>query len=240
MIEVKNLTKEFRVKKKGHGIFGNLFFPEYKIFKAVDNVSFNIEKGEILGLLGPNGAGKTTIIKMLCGLLQPTSGSALIEGKLAEKKQEKIGLVLGSTMIYHRMTGYDNLEYYANLYGIKSIGSRISKLCSQLGIKSWLDEYTEHYSSGMRAKLALARALIHNPDILILDEPTLGIDVGTSEDIRERIPKLKKTVLLTTHYIEEAKMLSDRIIILKKGEISKIIKNPKKADIKEEFINEDK
>jgi len=238
MIKIENLTKIFKVKKKGHGIFGNLFFPKYKAFKAVDNVSFSIKEGEILGLLGPNGAGKTTIIKILSGLLQPTSGSALIKGKPAEKQQEKIGLVLRSTMIYHRITGYDNLEYYAKLYGVKDIKSRINKLCKQLSIKSWLDEYVEHYSAGMKAKLALARALIPGPEILILDEPTLGLDIKTSDEIRKKLPTLNKTILLTTHYPEEAKTLSDRIIILKKGKIAKKIENPKNNDIKEVFLNE--
>ncbi len=238
MIQIKNLTKIFKVKKRGHGIIGTLFLPRYASFKAVDNVSFDIEKGEIVGLLGPNGAGKTTIIKMLCGLLQPTSGSALINGRPAERQQKRIGLILGHTLIYHRMTGYDNLEYYAKLYGVKDINSKINRLCKELSIKKWLDEYVEHYSSGMKAKLALARALIHDPEILILDEPTLGLDVHISHEIRKKIPLLKKTVLLTTHYLEEAKALSDRIIILRKGRVKKEIKNPKTADLEREFINE--
>jgi ABC-type multidrug transport system ATPase subunit len=240
MIQINNLTKIFKVKKKGHGVVGNLFFPRYEIFKAVDDVSFNINKGEILGLLGPNGAGKTTIINILSGLLQPTSGSALINGKTAEKQQEKIGLVLGPTMIYNRITGYDNLNYYARLYGVKDIDSRIDELCKQLSIKSWLDEYVEHYSTGMKVKLTLARALVHDPEILILDEPTLGLDVRISNEIRKKLPTLNKTILLTTHYIEEAKMLSDRIIILKKGKIAKTIEDPKNTNIKEVFLNEDK
>jgi len=237
MIEIKNLTKLFKVKKKGHGIFGNILFPKYETFKAVDNVSFNIKKGAILGLLGPNGAGKTTIIKILCGLMQPTSGYALINGKPAEKQQKKIGLVLGPTMIYHRMTGYDNLEYYAKLYGVNDIDKKINELCDEFGIKNWLDEYVEHYSIGMKVKLTLIRALLHDPEILILDEPTLGLDIKTSEELRKKILNLNKTILLTTHYLEEAKKLSDKIIILKKGQISKIIEDPKNVNIKEVFLN---
>jgi len=238
MIEVKNLTKVFQVKKKGHGIFGSLLYPKYKPFKAVDNVSFTVKKGEILGLLGPNGAGKTTIIKIISGLLQPTSGSAFIDGKLAENQQEKIGLVLGSTMIYNRITGYDNLEYYAKLYGIKNYDSRIKTLCKQLSIKNWLNEFVENYSNGMKMKLTLARALLHNPDVLLLDEPTLGLDIKISEEIRDKILALRKTILLTTHYIEETKKLSSRIIILKNGKIVNTIKNPKRIDIKGVILNE--
>jgi ABC-type multidrug transport system ATPase subunit len=232
MIQINNLTKVFMVKKKGRGVFGNLFSPEYKSFKAVDDVSFTINKGETLGLLGPNGAGKTTIIKILSGLLQPTSGSALINGKLAEKQQEKIGLVLGHTLIYNRMTGYDNLEYYARLYGVKNVDSKINRLCRQLSIKNWLDEYVENYSKGMKVKLTLARALIHDPEILILDEPTIGLDVRISEEIRKKLLALDRTVLLTTHSLDEAKMLSDKIVILNNGRISKRIAIPKNADIK--------
>lgn len=237
MIKIQNLTKVFEFKKRGRGVFGNFLFPKYGTFAALRNVSFSVKEGEIVGLLGPNGAGKTTLIKILIGLLQPTSGSALINGMDAEKQQEKIGLFFGhTTMMYHRITGYDNLEYYAGLYGVRDIDARIKKLCSQFRIRSWLDEYVEHYSKGMKIKLSLARALIHDPPILILDEPTLGLDVRISEEILEKLPKLKKTILFTTHYVDEAKRLADRIVILKKGKVAMTVEDPKEADIRGELL----
>jgi len=237
LIKVRNLTKVFDVRKKGRGLLGNLLFPKYGKFTAVKNVSFDVNEGEIVGLLGPNGAGKTTIIKILIGLLRPTLGSALIREKPAEVQQERIGLFFGhTTMAYHKMTGYDNLEYYANLYGVRNIGARISELSSQLGIKKWLDEYVEHYSKGMKIKIGLARALIHNPDVLILDEATLGLDVRTSSELLKNLPKLGKTILFTTHYVEEAKKLADRIVILKKGSVAAEITNPKNTDIRKVIL----
>jgi ABC-type multidrug transport system ATPase subunit len=218
-------------------VFGNLLFPRYGTYAALKNVSFDVKEGEILGLLGPNGAGKTTVIKILMGLLRPTSGSALIMGKPAEKQQSRIGLFFGhTTMTYHRITGYDNLKYYGALYGVKDMDSKIDALSRQLRLKKWLDEFVEHYSKGMKIKLSLARALIHDPDVLLLDEPTLGLDARTSEYITSKLPKLQKTILYTTHYIEEAKKLSDRVVVLKNGKVAKVFSKPAKADIKGEMM----
>jgi len=237
VIEAKNLTKVFNVRKEGRDIFEKLLNREKKTFKAVDDVSFEIYEGERIGLLGPNGAGKTTIIQMLCGLIQPTSGTVLIRGMAADRQQSLIGLMMGRRMIYHRLTGYNNLEYYARLYGVEDIDGRIGKLCNMLRIGGWLDEYVEYYSDGMKYKLAVARALVHDPEILILDEPTLGLDLATSEYLRGIIGRLRKTVLLTTHYVEEAKELSDRVVILSGGRVRRVISNPRRADIRRELLN---
>jgi ABC-type multidrug transport system ATPase subunit len=238
-IRVEHLTKVFNVKKRGRGILGNLLFAKREPFTAVDDVSFTVQRGEVLGLLGLNGAGKTTIIKVISGLLRPTSGSILIEGEPIERGHMLIGLALGRTMVYNRLTGYDNLQYYAGLYGVEDVDARIKSLCCQVGIDGWLDEYVEHYSDGMKTKLAIARALIHDPPILILDEPTLGLDVVVSDGIRRMISSLGKTVILTTHNMDEAKTLSGRVIILKKGRLGKMIHDPKGADIWGEFRHED-
>ena len=139
-------------------------------------------------------------------------------------------------MTYHRITGYDNLRYYGGLYGVKDIDSKIDIISRQFRLKKWLDEFVEHYSKGMRIKLSLARALIHDPEVLLLDEPTLGLDARSTEYITSRLPKLKKTILYTTHYIEEAKRLSDRVVMLKNGRVAKIFRNPSKADIKGEML----
>lgn len=239
MIQVTNLKKAFRTKLSGQGTIQSVLFPKYQSFQAVDDVSFGVAQGEILGLLGPNGAGKTTIIKILAGLLQPTSGSALIDGMPAERQRARIGLVLGSTMIYNRITGYENLEYYADLYGVDRVKERIGSLAESLGLTFRMGEYVEHYSTGMKAKLAYARALIADPDVLILDEPTLGLDIKVARDIRKAILNSGKTVLITTHCTEEAQELSDRVIILKNGRISKTMCDPQTAEIESGIINED-
>ena len=137
------------------------------------------------------------------------------------------------------MTGYDNLKYYARLYNVNNYDKKIKELCSFLGIKKWLNDYVEHYSSGMKSKLALARALIHDPDILLLDEPTLGLDPNISLEVREKIKKLGKTIVLTTHYLEEAEQLSDKIVILNKGKlvIDKPIKEFKKGGFANNYID---
>ncbi|MBU4274302.1 ABC transporter ATP-binding protein [Patescibacteria group bacterium] len=219
MIQIKNLTKTYLIKKRDRGFsFGR---PK-RFFNALDDINLEIKEGEVFGLLGPNGAGKTTLIKIISGLLQPTSGWVKIDNKPVEEVRGKIGLMLGYTMIYYRITGYDNLEYFARLYNVKNFKSRIKELAEFLGLENWLDEYVEHYSTGMKSKLALARALIHNPDILLLDEPTLGLDPHIAIDVRKKIKQMKKTIILTTHYMEEADQLSDRIGFLNQGKLIKV------------------
>jgi len=237
MIQIESVTKNFR-KKEGRGILGGIFFARYKQFSALNNVTFSIQKGETIGLLGPNGAGKTTLIKILAGILQPTSGKITIFGKPPEHQQHQIGLVLGPTLIYRRITGYDNLEYYGKLYGVKNLNDKISELSNLLGLHKWLDEYVEHYSEGMKMKITLARALLHDPELLILDEPTTGLDIHTTHDIHKRIRKLGKTILLTTHDVEEARILADRILILRNGILVKKINSPQTVDLKRELLNE--
>jgi len=238
MIHVENLTKVFNVRKRKHGILNRLAKPEFEKLKAVDDVSFSAAESEVLCLLGPNGAGKSTIMKIVCGLLQPTSGRVSVGETAPARQSGNIGLVLGRTMIYHRLTGYDNLEYYGMLYGVGDLEGRIEELSRLFGLGDWMGEYVEHYSNGMKSKLALARALIHDPDILLLDEPTLGLDVGVSKGIHEMILGLRKTVLLTTQDMEEARTLSDRVVILRDGRVTREIGNPREVDIRREFMNE--
>ncbi|MFH1836180.1 MAG: ABC transporter ATP-binding protein [Methanobacteriota archaeon] len=215
--------------------------------KAVDDVSLTLKEGEIFGLLGPNGAGKTTLMKMVCGLIQPTRGSILIDESPIERNLARVGLMLGSTIIYYRLSGYDNLEYFAKLYGVRNIEGRIAELSNFLGLDGFLNEYVEIYSEGMKTKLALARALIHDPDILLLDEPTLGLDPKISSQMREKVIELRgrgKTILLTTHYMDEAEFLCDRVGFLNKGSLIRVDSpvnlkksiNKGNADLSEVFI----
>ena len=200
-----------------------------KEVEAVRGVSFAIEPGELFGLLGPNGAGKTTTIKMLITLLLPTSGSARVLGldvvKDAQEVRKRIGYVFGGERgVYERLSGYDNLRYFAELYGVppKLQKRRIEELLEQVGLKDREHERAEGYSRGMKQRLHVARGLLHDPEVLFLDEPTIGLDPVGARELRSTIASLTaagKTVLLTTHYMFEADALCDRIAVISKGEI---------------------
>jgi ABC-2 type transport system ATP-binding protein len=222
MIEVKSLNKTFRTRT-------GLWKIKIKETTAVEDVSFSIEKGELFGLLGPNGAGKTTTIKMLTTLLLPTSGSASIMGldvvKQTQEVRKHIGFAFsGSRGLYNRLTAVQNLKYFAELYSLDTEVSRkrIPELLELVGLGSRGDDRVETYSSGMTQRLHLARALLHDPEVLFLDEPTVGIDPVGSRELRKTVKdllSLGKTILLTTHYMAEAEELCNRIAIIKKGRI---------------------
>src|SRR5687768_434359 len=198
-------------------------------FTAVDGVDLQIERGEIFGLLGPNGAGKSTTIRMLCTLLEPTSGTAQVNGfdvvKQANEVRRSLGTVLaGERSIYWKLTGRENLEYFAALYHIPAeiAKQRVDELIERMELKDRANELVEKYSTGMRQRIAIAKALLARPPILLLDEPTLGLDPQAARRVRELIAELKQeghTILLTTHYMEEADQLSDRIGIIDTGKI---------------------
>src|SRR5215204_6466483 len=197
--------------------------------EAVRGVSFGIEKGELFGLLGPNGAGKTTTIKMLITLLLPSSGSARVLGydvvDDAREVRRRIGYVFGGERgLYERLSAYDNLRYFAELYGVpaREQRPRIDELLELVGLKGREKERVEGYSRGMRQRLHIARGLLHDPDVVFLDEPTIGVDPVGARELRATIAQLVeggKTVLLTTHYMFEADALCDRIAVIAKGEI---------------------
>lgn len=238
MIEARNVGKTFLVKKKGHGYLGALFSSGFETLHALRDASFEVKPGETVGIVGPNGAGKTTLIKLLVGLIQPTSGRILVAGKPPSEQRQQIGIAIGTTMMLHRMTAYDNLEYYGRLYGVSAFDERIWELSDWLGLRPWMDEFVEHYSEGMKARLGLARALIHDPAVLILDEPTANLDVVVSNEIHRIIRDLRKTMILTTHNVEEACLLSDRIILLEGGRIAHTIEDPKAPEVTRILIDE--
>jgi ABC-type multidrug transport system ATPase subunit len=192
---------------------------EFEKSTALNHVSFSLRKGEITALLGKNGSGKTTLIKCITGARMPHSGTVKVFGGAPEKSRYKVGLCLGASLIYHRLSGRENLEYFGRLYSVPNVDQRIEELGELLSLHHQLDALVETYSFGMKAKLALARAMIHSPELLILDEPTLGIDFQLALQIREFVKSLNCTVLLTTHYMEEAEMLANNLAIIDKGHL---------------------
>jgi ABC-2 type transport system ATP-binding protein len=197
--------------------------------EAVRGVSFEVAEGELFGLLGPNGAGKTTTIKMLITLLLPTSGRASVLGldvvKDAQEVRRKIGYVFGGDKgLYDRLSALDNLRYFAELYAVppKTQRARIDELLELVGLKGRENERVEGFSRGMRQRLHMARGLLHDPPVVLLDEPTIGVDPVGARELRRTIANLTaagKTVLLTTHYMFEADELCDRIAVIARGQI---------------------
>ncbi len=198
---------------------------DYKNLRAVDQISFEVEAGEIFGFLGPNGAGKTTTIKMLTGQLRPTAGTAKVAGcdivREREPLKARIGVVFEVQNIYERLSARDNLLFNARLYGVDK--KRVDLVLAQVDLSDKADEKAKKYSNGMKQRLLIARALLHEPQIIFLDEPTKGLDPGVARAIRNLVLDLANggvTIFLTTHYMEEADQLCKRVAILDRGRIA--------------------
>jgi len=202
------------------------------VTEALKGVSLEIREGELFGLLGPNGAGKTTLASILSGLLKPDSGDAYILGHHVEGESNHIKLLVGvvsggqDRQLYHQLTAEENLEFFGHLYGLsgQKLKDRINELLKIVGLEGQKDNLVRRFSLGMRQKLAIAKALIHDPPVLILDEPTIGLDPNAALSVRTFIKETLsreqgKTILLTTHYMYEADYLCDRIAIIDKGQI---------------------
>jgi ABC-2 type transport system ATP-binding protein len=226
----RGVVKTFKKKARRKYTIGPKIGKDELVY-AVNGVDLEVKKGELFGLLGPNGAGKTTLVKCLSTLLLPNKGTAVINGHdivtdpIAAR--ESIGITTGGERtLYWKLSGRDNLRYFAALYGLSSdeADKRIDYLLKIMGLKDRQYERIEKYSTGMRQKVSICRALIHDPPILLLDEPTLGLDPSFSRFIRSFIRKdlnqnHGKTIVLTTHYMDEADQLCDRIAIMNKGKI---------------------
>lgn len=210
-IRTVDLSKTYSLKKKNEKIV------------ALNKVNLKIKKGEIFGLLGPNGAGKTTLIQILTTLRSPTQGNAFIDGHsvVNEKKQvrNRISLMLGRKMLYYRITAKDNLKFFCRFYGVSNYEEKIKKWVKIFDLDKWLNQYVENFSDGMKTKLSLCRTFLLERDILILDEPFLGLDITSLDNIKSLLRESKKTILLTTHNIEVAESLCDRIAILNFGSV---------------------
>ena len=193
---------------------------------AVVDLTLSVLPGEIYGLLGPNGAGKTTALRMLAGLLQPSSGRALLLGLDADSAQAKkrMGFLSGSTGLYGRLTPRETLQYFGRIHSLSGVDlrDRISTLAGWLGLQDLLDRRCEDLSTGEKQRVSLARAMLHDPPVLILDEPTAGLDVLASRSLRDVVGSQRargKAVLFSTHYLAEAELLCDRIGLLFRGRL---------------------
>ena len=229
----------------GYVIETNKISKKYDSFTAVDSIDLKVPRNSIYGVLGPNGAGKTTLISMLCTILRPTGGSAMVNGydivKQAKEVRASIGIVFQSRALDDILTGREHLEMHASLYGVpKDVRQeRLDEVLDLISLGKKADEYVKTYSGGMKRRLEIGRGLIHHPKVLFLDEPTLGLDPQTRESIWEYIYNLNQTqditVLLTTHYMEEADKLCDEVAIINQGHIitadsPKNLKRDLKAD----------
>lgn len=210
MLKVDNLYKNF----------GNI--------RAVDGISFEVKRGEIFGLLGPNGAGKSTTISIISTLIPPTKGQILFEGESifenSKNLRQKLGIVPQDIALYPTLTGYENLKFWGNLYGLKGaeLKKRINEVADIIGLNGRLKDKVEKYSGGMKRRLNIGAALLHQPELLIMDEPTVGIDPQSRSHILDTVLKLSAagiTIIYTTHYMEEAEALCTRICIMDEGKI---------------------
>ena len=214
MIEVQALHKSFTTAKT--------------VVKAVDGVSFEARDGEITGLLGPNGAGKTTTLRMLYTLMKPDSGRVLVDGHdtaaEAEAVRRALGVLPDARGVYKRLTARENIAYFGELHGLDAatIATRTDNLVRALNMQDFIDRRTEGFSQGQRTKTAIARAPVHDPGNVILDEPTNGLDVMTTRGLREFLKQLRaegRCVVFSSHIMQEVAALCDRIVIIARGQV---------------------
>lgn len=238
MLKVENLYKGF----------GNI--------TAVDGISFEVRKGEVFGLLGPNGAGKSTTISIISTLIKPKSGEILFEGKsiLSNPKsiRQKLGVVPQDIALYPTLSGYENLRFWGNLYGLGGLKlkQRIDEVADIIGLNGRLKDKVEKYSGGMKRRLNIGAALLHKPELLIMDEPTVGIDPQSRSHILDTVLKLNEqglTIIYTTHYMEEAENLCSRICVMDEGkviasgtqqELVELVKEKTQINIKLDSVND--
>ena len=228
MIEISQLAKKFTVENPKKLSEQERADPRLKgkFFHSVQDVSLTCAGGEVLGLLGPNGAGKTTTLRMLSTALKPDKGQITIEGVDVLKKpivaRQKIGFLSGATGLYGRLTGRENISYFGQLHGMSKsdIDARVAELADLLDLHSFLDRRCENFSTGMKQKTAIARAVVHRPKVVILDEPTTGLDIMASQTVLNFIRNLKAQgipVIFSTHHLEEVAELCDRVTVINHG-----------------------
>ena len=233
VITVKNLSKDFKVKIKEKGLKGSLkslVKPKYKIIKAVKNISFSVEKGEMIAFIGPNGAGKSTSIKMMTGILFPNKGEIDVLGLDPRKNRKKlayeIGCVFGQKeQLWMHLTPYDNFKFFGAIYDIPNsrVEKKIKELSDLFELEEFINTPVRNLSLGQRIRCEIVASLIHEPKVLFLDEPTIGLDPVVKENIRVLIKRMNKeyktTVVLTSHDVSDIEKLCKRVIIINKGQV---------------------
>jgi len=233
VITVKNLSKDFKVKIKEKGLKGSLkslVKPKYKIIKAVKNISFSVEKGEMIAFIGPNGAGKSTSIKMMTGILFPNKGEIDVLGLDPKKDRKKlayeIGCVFGQKeQLWMHLTPYDNFKFFGAIYDIPEsrVEKKIKELSDLFELEEFINTPVRNLSLGQRIRCEIVASLIHEPKVLFLDEPTIGLDPVVKENIRVLIKRMNKeyktTVVLTSHDVSDIEKLCKRVIIINKGQV---------------------
>lgn len=228
MIEVQGLKKSFKVENPKKLSEQERKDPRLqgRYFHSVESVSFSCDKGTVLGLLGPNGAGKTTTLRMLSTALKPEEGKIFIDGEDVLENpviaRKRIGFLSGTTGLYGRLTGRENIAYFGQLHGMqaKEIAERIDYLADLLDLGSFIDRRCEHFSTGMKQKTAIARAVVHSPAVVILDEPTTGLDIIAAQTVLNFIRHLKTLstpVVFSTHHLEEVSELCDKVCVIHHG-----------------------
>lgn len=248
IIEVKNLNKQFKIKEKDKGIKGSIksiIKPKYRTINAVNDISFTVEKGEILAFIGPNGAGKSTTIKMLTGILYPTSGEIIVNGINPSEERKKLAYKIGTVFgqkeqLWMHLTPYDNFKFFGAIYDIpkKEVEDTIEELTNTFELSEFINTPVRNLSLGQRIRCEIVASLIHKPEILFLDEPTIGLDPVVKENIRKLIKKMNKelgtTIFLTSHDIGDIEKLCKRVIIVNKG---KIIMDDKMNNLKYHYLD---
>ncbi|EIW89805.1 ABC transporter [Alishewanella agri BL06] len=228
MIEIKNLAKAFALGKGSKLSDTEKQDVRYadKEFRSVRDVSFHCGQGEVLGLLGPNGAGKTTTLRMLSTALKPDAGSVLINGvdvlREPVKARKQIGFLSADTGLYGKLSAYENIAYFGRLHGMKeaALKQRIDELFTMLNMHDFASRRADNMSTGMKQKTAIARAVVHSPKVVILDEPTTGLDIMTVQTVLDFIKGLKQVgtpVIFSTHHLDEVASLCDRVVVIDKG-----------------------
>lgn len=242
-IEVKNLSKTFEKTIRGKGLKG-FFFPEKQRFTAVDNISFSIKQGECVGFIGQNGAGKSTTIKMLTGILYPTSGTVRVAGMEPSKERSKVAYKIGcmfgqKSSLQMHLTAMDSFQLLGAMYDIPKdkLNKKISRLINELEIGEYVNLPVRKLSLGQRMICEIAATLLHEPEILFLDEPTIGLDIKVKERVREVIRKVnenfKTTIFLTSHDLDDIEKVCHRIIVIDAG---KIVKDESLDNLETAFI----